>query len=114
MVAAPSCTHDLASSMNSSPFRLIHPFRRTIQPLRSTRVTRLRRCRVGGGALGCPHAGLRPPLKRSVQFSRTPLSQRHATSVGGWKELVRSSVPDPTNRTDDVPAAVSSPDTATA
>ena len=43
MVAAPSGTHDLASSMNSSPFRLIHPFGRTIQPLRSTRVTRLRR-----------------------------------------------------------------------
>jgi hypothetical protein len=77
-------------------------------------VRPLRRCRVGGGALGCPHAGLRPPLKRSVQFSRTPLSQRHATSVGGSKELVRSSVQGPTRRRDDVPEAVSSPDTATA
>src|SRR5437879_439495 len=71
-------------------------------------------CRVGGGALGCPHASLRPPLKRSVQFSRTPLSQRHATSVDESKELVRSSVQGPTHRRDDVPAAVSSPDTATA
>src|SRR5262249_57235018 len=82
--------------------------------LPSTDFRRLPRCRVGGGALGYPHAGLRPPRKRSVQFSRTPLSQRHATSVGGSKELVRSSVPAPTHRTDDVPAAVSSPDTATA
>ena len=29
--------------MNSSPFRLIHPFGRIIQPLRSARVTRLQR-----------------------------------------------------------------------
>ena len=43
MAATPRCTHDLASGMNSSPFRLIHPFRRTIQPLRSTRITRLPR-----------------------------------------------------------------------
>src|SRR5262249_26341592 len=71
-------------------------------------------CRVGGGALGCPHAGLRPPLKRSVRFSRTPLSQRHATGVGGSKESVRSSVQGPTPRRDDAPAAVSSPGTATA
>ena len=75
-------------------------------------VRRLQRCRVGGGALGCPHAGLRPPLKRSVRFSRTPLSQRHATSVGGSKESVRSSVQGPTHRRDHVPAAVASPDTA--
>ena len=38
-----------------------------------------RYCRVGGGALGRPHAGLRPPLKRSVRFSRTPLSPRRPT-----------------------------------
>src|SRR3954447_24525302 len=43
MAAASGCTHDLASGMNSSPFRLIHSFGRTIQPLRSARITRLRR-----------------------------------------------------------------------
>jgi hypothetical protein len=86
----------------------------TAGPLRSTGVTPLPRCRVGGGALGRPHAGLRPPLKRSVRFSRTPLSQRHATRVGGSKESVRSSVQVPTRRRDDAPAALSSPDTATA
>jgi hypothetical protein len=31
-------------------------------------------CRVGGGALSCLRADLRPPLKRNVQFSRIPLS----------------------------------------
>ena len=34
------------------------------------------RCRVGGGALGCPRAGLRPPLKLHVRFSRMQLSRR--------------------------------------
>ena len=31
-------------------------------------------CRVGGGALDCSRADLRPPLKRNVRFSRIPLS----------------------------------------
>ena len=31
-------------------------------------------CRVGGGALSCLRADLRPPLKRNVRFSRIPLS----------------------------------------
>ena len=88
--------------------------RPSLPRVRSTHVPRLPRCRVGGGALGYPHAGLRPPLKRSVQFSRTPLSQRHANSVGGSKESVRSSVQGPTPRRDGVPATVSSPDSATA
>src|SRR5262249_59723763 len=70
------------------------------RPLPSAGVIQPQRCRVGGGALGCPHAGLRPPLKRSMQVSRTPLSQRHATSVGGSKESVRSSVQGPTRRRD--------------
>ena len=43
MVAAASSTHDLASGMHSSPNGLTHPFSRTIQPLRSARITRLRR-----------------------------------------------------------------------
>src|SRR5215813_13540209 len=33
-------------------------------------------CRVGGGALGRPRAGHRPPLKLYVQFSRIQLSRR--------------------------------------
>jgi hypothetical protein len=31
-------------------------------------------CRVGGGALNCSCAGLRPPHKLDVQFSRIQLS----------------------------------------
>ena len=31
-------------------------------------------CRVGGGALRCLRADLRPPLKLDVQFSRIQLS----------------------------------------
>lgn len=71
-------------------------------------------CRVGGGAFGCPHAGLRPPLKRSVRFSRTPLSQRSAIREGESKESVRSSVQDPTRRRDVAPEVVSNPGNATA
>ena len=35
---------------------------------------RLIHCRVGGGALDCSCAGLRPPHKLDVQFSRIQLS----------------------------------------
>src|SRR5215472_4012659 len=45
---------------------------------RSPAVPHLPRCRVGGGAFDCSHAGLRPPLKLGVQFSRTQLSQRRS------------------------------------
>src|SRR5271166_362219 len=45
-----------------------------LRPLPSPGVTRLRRCRVGGGALSCLRANLRPPLKLDVQFSRIQLS----------------------------------------
>src|SRR5215831_699566 len=45
-------------------------------------VRRLPCCRVGGGALDCSRAGLRPPLKLGVQFSRTQLSRRRS-SLGG-------------------------------
>src|SRR5215467_3580092 len=39
------------------------------------------RSRVGGGAQFDEHAGLRPPLKLHVQFSRMQLSRRFPT---GW------------------------------
>ena len=42
--------------------------------LRSMDITPLPRCRVGGGALNCLRADLRPPLKLDVQFSRIQLS----------------------------------------
>src|SRR4249919_2652455 len=45
-----------------------------LRSLPSTGVTRLQRCRVGGGALDCSCAGLRPPHKLDVQFSRIQLS----------------------------------------
>src|SRR5208337_2799372 len=47
-------------------------------PLSSAGITQLPRCRVGGGALDCSRAGLRPPLKLDVQFSRIQLSRRRS------------------------------------
>jgi hypothetical protein len=49
-----------------------------VWPLPSAEVllsSTCKRCRVGGGAPA--GAGLRPPLKRHVRVSRTPLSRRH-------------------------------------
>src|SRR3954466_6403557 len=43
---------------------------------RSRPCSGLPRCRVGGGALDCSRAGLRPPLKLDVRFSRIQLSRR--------------------------------------
>ena len=49
--------------------------RRSVGPFPPRGFPPLPRCRVGGGA---PEgAGLRPPLKRHVRFSRMPLSRRH-------------------------------------
>ena len=45
-----------------------------LRSLPSAGVTRFPRCRVGGGALSCLCACLRPPLKLDVQFSRIQLS----------------------------------------
>ena len=45
------------------------------------------RCRVGGGA-PCG-AGLRPPLKPDVRFSRIRLSQGSASCEWQWKESVQ-------------------------
>src|SRR6516164_4109520 len=47
-----------------------------VRALSSAGITRPHRCRVGGGALGHPRAGHRPPLKLYMQFSRVQLSQR--------------------------------------
>src|ERR1700730_17716815 len=47
------------SSRHRRPFRFVRQFHR---------------CRVGGGALNCSCAGLRPPHKLDVQFSRIQLS----------------------------------------
>ena len=52
----------------------------------STGITRLHRCRVGGGALDCSRAGLRPPLKLGVQFSRTQLSRRRSSLSGNGRD----------------------------
>src|SRR6516225_8898594 len=43
-------------------------------------------CRVGGGALDCSRAGLRPPLKLGVQFSRTQLSRRRSSLSGDGRD----------------------------
>src|SRR5450631_2762109 len=44
--------------------------------LPSTAITPLHRCRVGGGASDRSGAGLRPPLKLYMQFSRIQLLRR--------------------------------------
>src|SRR5262245_34970991 len=51
--------------------------------LGSTGVTPLRRCRVGGGA--SHDAGLRPPLKLHVQFSRMQLSRKRGGTPRGQR-----------------------------
>ena len=43
-------------------------------------------CRVGGGALDCSRAGLRPPLKLGVQFSCTQLSRRRSSLSGNGRD----------------------------
>src|SRR5271166_5609261 len=43
-------------------------------------------CRVGGGALDCSRAGLRPPLKPCMQFSRTRLSRRRSSLSGDRRD----------------------------
>ena len=53
------------------------------RPLRSTGVTPLPRCRVGGGA--SHDAGLRPPLKLHVQFSRMQLSRKRGGTPRGQR-----------------------------
>src|SRR5215469_17701210 len=44
------------------------------------------RCRVGGGAFETSHAGLRPPLKLGVRFSRTQLSRRRSSLSGDGRD----------------------------
>ena len=43
------------------------------------------RSRVGGGALDCSHASLRPPLKLDVQFSRIQLSRSRSSASGNGR-----------------------------
>ena len=57
-------------------------------------------------------AGLRPPLKLDVRFSRIQLSQWRVNNAGSEKESGRSGARVPTRRTADAPEAVSSPDNA--
>src|SRR6516164_1638172 len=56
-----------------------------LRSLPSTGVTQLQRCRVGGGALDCSHASLRPPLKLDVQFSRIQLSRSRSSASGNGR-----------------------------
>jgi hypothetical protein len=43
-------------------------------------------CRVGGGALDCSRADLRPPHKLDVQFSRIQLSRRRYPLSGDGRD----------------------------
>src|SRR5215813_3404223 len=77
-------------------------------------VRRLHCCRVGGGALDCSRAGLRPPPKLDVQFSRIQLSRRRcplssdgrdqrdkidkpelAVELAGWQRCPTAAAPFP-------------------
>src|ERR1700687_4085070 len=58
------------------------PFPRSGFASRPFHRHRRHRCRVGGGALGCPRADLRPPHKLDVQFSRIQLSRRRCPLSG--------------------------------
>src|SRR5258705_13045102 len=49
-------------------------------------VRRLPSCRVGGGALDCSRADLRPPHKLDVQFSRIQLSRRRYPLSGDGRD----------------------------
>src|SRR5258708_24559378 len=49
-------------------------------------VRRVHRCRVGGGALDCSRADLRPPHKLDVQFSRIQLSRRRYPLIGDGRD----------------------------
>jgi len=49
-------------------------------------VRRLHCCRVGGGALDCSRADLRPPHKLDVQFSRIQLSRRRYPLSGDGRD----------------------------
>ena len=69
---------------------------------------------IGVGSEEAPRrAGLRPPHKRLVRFSRKPLSQR-CLSEGSRKESVQSIAPARNPRTTDAQEAVSSPRCASA
>src|SRR5512147_1645068 len=59
-------------------------------------------------------AGLRPPLKLDVRFSRIQLSQKRVRDAGSMKESSRSGARVPTRRRVDVPGAVSSLGSASA
>ena len=59
-------------------------------------------------------AGLRPPLKLDVRFSRIQLSQRRVNNAGSMKESGGSGARVPTRRTVDALEAVSSPGSASA
>ena len=58
---------------SGNPFPPVGP---VAAPCGSPAVPHLHRSRVGGGALSCPSADHRPPLKPCVQISRTRLSRR--------------------------------------
>src|SRR5262249_47433301 len=66
---------------------LRHGWRRRRLLRRTLRfVRRLPSCRVGGGALDFSRAGLRPPPKLDVQFSRIQLSRRRCPLSGDGRD----------------------------
>src|SRR6476659_6708407 len=75
--ATPSAASEHLSELIGFPISMSFTTYCVCLELRSlpfTGVTRIQRCRVGGGALDCSCAGLRPPHKLDVQFSRIQLS----------------------------------------
>jgi hypothetical protein len=64
--------HSILNGPGTSPIELL-----SVDPAAQfTAPNQIKNRRVGGGALDRSHAGLRPPLKLGVQFSRAQLSRR--------------------------------------
>ena len=75
---------------------------------------RLSRTRTVGSEEARRSAGLRPPLKLDVRFSRIQLSQRRFNVAGAEKESSRSGARVPARRTVAAPGVVSNPGSASA
>src|SRR6516225_7115776 len=84
--------HGLLARISLGPYPWLHWLRCSWLRRRLLRsklfhfVRRLHCCRVGGGALDCSRADLRPPHKLDVQFSRIQLSRRRSPLSGDGRD----------------------------
>src|SRR5260221_6059168 len=108
----PESVADLASRVDAASAKMYAP---NIWPERPADFKKIMlSCRVGGGALDCSRADLRPPHKLDVQFSRIQLSRRRcplssdgrdqrdkidkpelAVELAGWQRCPTAAAPFP-------------------